>query len=108
MVLLGPVFLLSVKSRNYYTATGLILAKLYSNSLMAIFNSRIRIVGGRDSDRDFITHVDASRQLTGLSNAAENAELTVMQFQEDIWLHTGGPMTLDDGVRRLFNLRAEK
>jgi hypothetical protein len=33
---------------NFYTVPILIIAKLYSNTLLVIFNSRMRIVGGRE------------------------------------------------------------
>ena len=33
---------------SYHSCAATILAKLYSNSLLAIFNSRLKIVGGRD------------------------------------------------------------
>ncbi|KIJ36603.1 hypothetical protein M422DRAFT_34164 [Sphaerobolus stellatus SS14] len=36
--------------QDYHTAPALTLAKLYSNTLLVIFNSRLRIVGGRDND----------------------------------------------------------
>ncbi|KAF8873112.1 hypothetical protein BD779DRAFT_1679370 [Infundibulicybe gibba] len=34
---------------NYHTTPALVLAKLYSNTLVVIFNSRLRIVNGRDA-----------------------------------------------------------
>jgi hypothetical protein len=36
----------------YHSCVAAILGKLYSNSLLVIFNSRIRIVGGRDWSSD--------------------------------------------------------
>ncbi|KAG6848600.1 hypothetical protein H0H93_015584 [Arthromyces matolae] len=33
---------------NYYTVPVLIIAKLYCNTLLVLFNSRMRIVGGRE------------------------------------------------------------
>jgi len=40
---------LAVRDKPYFAGAALILAKLYSNSFLVIFNSRIRIVGGRNS-----------------------------------------------------------
>ncbi|KAF9264344.1 hypothetical protein L218DRAFT_808330, partial [Marasmius fiardii PR-910] len=41
------ILFLAFPKSSYYMALSLILAKLYSNSLMVIFNSRVKIVGGR-------------------------------------------------------------
>ncbi|KIJ36587.1 hypothetical protein M422DRAFT_124423, partial [Sphaerobolus stellatus SS14] len=38
--------------QDYHTAPALTLAKLYSNTLLVVFNSRLRIVGGRGSDEN--------------------------------------------------------
>lgn len=35
---------------NYYTVPVLVIAKLYCNTLLVLFNSRMRIVGGREED----------------------------------------------------------
>jgi hypothetical protein len=35
---------------TYYTVPVLIIAKLYCNTLLVLFNSRMRIVGGREED----------------------------------------------------------
>ncbi|KAH9481559.1 hypothetical protein JR316_0006086 [Psilocybe cubensis] len=42
------VLFLAFRHNNYHTAPATILAKLYSNTLLMICNSRMRIVGGRD------------------------------------------------------------
>lgn len=44
------MLLLYVTTPNhaYYSAIGAILAKLYANSLLVMFNSRIRIIGSRN------------------------------------------------------------
>ena len=38
-----------MKQHSYYGCVALVLSKLYSNSLLVIFNSRIAIVGGRSA-----------------------------------------------------------
>ncbi|GJE98660.1 hypothetical protein PsYK624_148950 [Phanerochaete sordida] len=43
------VLFLAVKQHSYYGCVALVLSKLYSNSLLVIFNSRISIVGGRSA-----------------------------------------------------------
>lgn len=50
--------------KAYHSCPATVLAKLYSNSMLAIFNSRIRIVGSRDwsaSDGDAISLDGAAR-----------------------------------------------
>ena len=41
------------RQNNYHTTPALVLAKLYSNSLLVQFNSRIRIRGARDEELDY-------------------------------------------------------
>ena len=60
MVSIGLILLLTVKHKPYFTTTGTILAKLYSNSMMVIFNSRIRIVGARDTSNGWRTHTSTT------------------------------------------------
>lgn len=43
------ILFLSFPHNNYHTTPALTLAKLYTNTLVLIFNSRMRIVGGRDT-----------------------------------------------------------
>ena len=51
---------------SYHSCAATILAKLYSNSLLAIFNSRIKIVGGRDwRSSDPAGHLEVSYDTRG-------------------------------------------
>ncbi|PPQ91014.1 hypothetical protein CVT25_013939 [Psilocybe cyanescens] len=43
------VLFLAYRHNNYHTAPATILAKLYSNTLVMICNSRMRIIGGREN-----------------------------------------------------------
>lgn len=45
---------------NYHTTPALTIAKLYSNSLVLTFNSRMRVIGGRDETR---THTSELHEL---------------------------------------------
>jgi hypothetical protein len=56
----------AIPDKAYHACPATILAKLYSNSMLAIFNSRIRIVGGRDwsSDSNIIS-MDTHGELRG-------------------------------------------
>ena len=48
---------LACQGKAYYTGPTLVLAKLYSNSLMVLLNARIRIVGGRGTEHGIHTHI---------------------------------------------------
>jgi len=48
MATLDVILFLSFRHANYHTVPALILAKLYSNTCLAVLNSRIRILGSRD------------------------------------------------------------
>ena len=52
---------ISLPDKPYFTCIGLALAKLYSNSLLAILNSRIRIEG---------VHTNSTAQMTAGSSLA--------------------------------------
>jgi len=43
---------------NYYTVPVMIVAKLYCNTLLVLFNSRMRIAGGREEDLPTTTTID--------------------------------------------------
>ena len=43
---------------SYYACLGLLVAKLYSNVALAVLNSRIRVLGGRDGTPRLSTTVD--------------------------------------------------
>jgi len=45
---------------NYYAVPVLIIAKLYCNTLLVLFNSRMRITGGREEDAVTTTAIDLS------------------------------------------------
>lgn len=45
---------------NYYTVPVLIIAKLYCNTLLVLFNSRMRIAGGREEDLPTTSTIDLS------------------------------------------------
>ncbi|PBK99741.1 hypothetical protein ARMGADRAFT_1008250 [Armillaria gallica] len=46
--ILDLAFFIAYKHNNYHLAPSIALSKLYSNSLLVVFNARIRFVGGRD------------------------------------------------------------
>ena len=42
------ILFFSFPNNNYHTTPALTIAKLYTNSLVLTFNSRMRVIGGRD------------------------------------------------------------
>lgn len=52
MAILSLILYYACPNTPYHVTAATVLAKLYSNSVLAIFNARIRIVGGRDGHSD--------------------------------------------------------
>ena len=48
MAIIDLSLFLGLPHRDYYAGVALILAKVYSNSLLVMFNTQIRIVGARN------------------------------------------------------------
>ncbi|THH31585.1 hypothetical protein EUX98_g2623 [Antrodiella citrinella] len=57
---------LAFKTNNYHLAPSIALSKLYSNSLLAVFNARVRIVGGRTPADTTIMDASASTSFRAL------------------------------------------
>ncbi|KAH8078738.1 hypothetical protein BXZ70DRAFT_901863, partial [Cristinia sonorae] len=66
--ILDLTFFIATPEQNYYFAPNLILSKLYSNSVLVIFNARMRIVGGRNSGQEAFSwlgsHIRAHPSIT--------------------------------------------
>jgi len=64
--ILDLALFLAFKENNYHLAPSIALSKLYSNSLLAVFNARVRIVGGRNPEASTIdtTTTSSLRQRT--------------------------------------------
>lgn len=58
------VLFLTKRNTSFHTTPALTLAKLYSNSLLVLFNSRITIVGGRNSSDTSRGNVSSNGALT--------------------------------------------
>lgn len=77
----------------YYVCPATFLAKIYSNSLMAIFNSRIRIQKGREwyAEEAVNAHISLMPRFqsgSGGNSARAGSRLTGVHVQEDIWIHS--------------------
>ncbi|KIP06791.1 hypothetical protein PHLGIDRAFT_445294 [Phlebiopsis gigantea 11061_1 CR5-6] len=66
------ILFLTFSHSAYHACVALILAKLYSNSLLVLFNSRIRIIGGRGytNDSSFISYHGSSTQAPSAHNTS--------------------------------------
>jgi hypothetical protein len=77
----------------FFVTPSTFLAKIYSNALLVLLNSRIRIVGGRDSQTDGQANVRASRGTVALSGGAGIAawggeQLGAVYVREEVFVHT--------------------
>ena len=72
------------------------MAKCYSNSPLAIFNSRIRVVGGRMSQEDDM-HISLGnfQRETDATGMHVPSSMTGVQIREDVYVHTDA-LQLDD------------
>ncbi|KAK0194318.1 hypothetical protein F5146DRAFT_430583 [Armillaria mellea] len=61
VALLGVVLLTVCTNQTSYIATGLLVPKLYANSVYMVLNSRFQIIGGRDT---YMSSTDASFSTT--------------------------------------------
>ena len=84
----------------YFVCPATFLAKVYSNSLLAVFNSRIRILGGREWDAAVAADVHLSLA-TGCAGGAMGHALACappssadtlgsVRVREDVWVHRDG------------------
>lgn len=75
-------------SKPYFVAPSVIMAKCYSNSLLAIFNSRIHVIGGRMSQNDD-AHISFGnfQRATDPTDPRAASNMTV-QIQEEVYVHS--------------------
>jgi hypothetical protein len=77
----------------YYVCPATFLAKIYSNSLMAIFNSRIRVYKGREwyAEEAANVHISLVPRFDNGSGGNSNrvgSRLTGVHVQEEVWIHS--------------------
>ena len=78
---------------NHVTAAT-VLAKMYSNSVLAIFNSRIRIIGGRDEYENganvLLSLHPGTQKMSGpnTDSCVTGSQPSAIRIQEDIYVHT--------------------
>jgi hypothetical protein len=81
----------SFPTKPYHATPMMILAKLYSNAMMVIFNSRIHIAGGREPHSAAPLHISFGDQSRGENldsiEARVVAQPEVIHIQRDIVVH---------------------
>ncbi|KIP12190.1 hypothetical protein PHLGIDRAFT_113969 [Phlebiopsis gigantea 11061_1 CR5-6] len=84
MAVLSLILYYSFPGLPYHVPVATVLSKLYSNSALAIFNSRIHIVGGKEStDHQGTVHLSVSRG----SRRPLTRTLDTIHIQEDVYVH---------------------
>jgi len=73
----------AIPQRNYHIVPAIILAKVYSNSLMVVFNSRIRI-SGKDINTDSSVMTTGDLALDSFRRSGRQAEIRT-QIETDVW-----------------------
>ncbi|PBK88504.1 hypothetical protein ARMGADRAFT_1084457 [Armillaria gallica] len=103
VALLGLVLFFVFPGETFYTTPALIMPKLYANTVYMVLNSRIRIIGGRDtymSSTDMEMTTTMMRDITPRST--EDAQRTVgVQGQESVATITKKVFSSDDEMGRM-------
>ncbi|THG97002.1 hypothetical protein EW026_g4940 [Hermanssonia centrifuga] len=77
-------FVTTASSTHYHLAASLTVSKLYSNSVLALLNTRFRVVGGRDMSPQtddmslsYVTFENSTIKVPRLSSRRQKNPLTV-------------------------------
>jgi hypothetical protein len=106
------ILFLAFPHASYHSCVALVLAKLYSNSLLVLFNFRIRILGSRGTknitENSYVgSNIKASTSGGGRATGRNaSTPLNGVHVYEQTWIHTdhiGTEMiALEDQVRHLL------
>uniref|UniRef100_A0A0W0G0L4 DUF6534 domain-containing protein n=1 Tax=Moniliophthora roreri TaxID=221103 RepID=A0A0W0G0L4_MONRR len=100
MILVQPILFFSCPGKTYHMAPALVIAKLYSNSLLVIFNSRIQIIGARGTRTTInVTPTPHQNQETPIPLS----DLRTDSSGTSSWVPSSFPSTLDDNSYGLTN-----
>lgn len=98
------VLFLAFSHTAYHAAVALTLAKLYSNSMLVILNSRMRIRGARGSRGESETGVSGAVEQTSMDFATRRSALnttrTGIHIHETRW-SDAEEIALEERVRRI-------
>ncbi|KAH8079065.1 hypothetical protein BXZ70DRAFT_651321 [Cristinia sonorae] len=73
--ILDLALFLAFKENNYHLAPSIALSKLYSNSLLAVFNARVGITGGRNGDTVAVMETSSSTAVRSGSSGGFGSSL---------------------------------
>ncbi|KAK0468812.1 hypothetical protein IW261DRAFT_1677299 [Armillaria novae-zelandiae] len=99
VVLLNLILFLAFPHQTFYAATSLIIPQLYANAILMMLNSRIRIVGGRDtytSSADMSITTTMVREITSQSTESAQpadriqGQLPVVVITQDVFSNRVG------------------
>lgn len=107
------ILFLVFPSAAYHGCVALLLAKMYSNSLMVLLNSRIRIIGSRSEsysmeDSHHSVHLNKSRPGAAIHLTSRNAAVNFsgVHVQEETWTRTDGDVIpMEDRVSIFIRYR---
>lgn len=91
MAIISLILYYACPNTPYHVTAATVLAKIYSNSVLAIFNSRIRIVGGREETENGQNLHLSLRPGTYPGSAGASipvSQLGAIRIQEDVYVHT--------------------
>ncbi|GJE97024.1 hypothetical protein PsYK624_132340 [Phanerochaete sordida] len=103
------VLYVALPARAYYAAVGAVLGKLYSNALLVLFNSRMRVapvvVAARDEGS---ARVRAKAALGfGRRSASRSGDLGGVHVEEQVWVHTD-EIQMDHPIETRVDLESPK
>ncbi|KIK56245.1 hypothetical protein GYMLUDRAFT_230338 [Collybiopsis luxurians FD-317 M1] len=87
------VLFIALPHVQYYLAVGLTLAKLYSNTLLLIFNSRVRVIGGRDTSQSTeLIELQSSQERSRFQNIRRTSNFNA----NNVAVHVSREMMVDN------------
>ena len=101
MAVLSLILYYSFPGLPFHTPIAAVLSKLYSNSALAIFNSRIHILGGRDTTNGSgHTHISLNPTVAGVGSLANKIDSCIptgqVHVHEEVYVHAEGGLPLED------------
>lgn len=106
MALVSLILYYAFPGLPFHTPAAEVLSKLYSNSALAIFNSRIHIVGGRESTHESTNMMHISISPNNVRPLPRNKfesmpRATPIHIQEDVYVHSDA-IPLENMVSTLY------
>jgi hypothetical protein len=97
--MLALILFFACEGKPYFSVPSIVLAKFYSNSLMVLFNTRMRIIDGRDSGNLPLTmRASLSSMHIGSNNTRHSvaSRLGNIHVREDVWIEADEETTIGE------------